>query len=144
VVTIDSGPGFTTSSNPTWAFHSSIGGSQFECAIFSEPSDTLLVDQLCSSPYTSPLSLTPGSYEFDVAAASPTFEYGFNFRTFTVQSPPSQPPATGTVTGITGLRAAALKKCKKKHSRRARRRCKRRANALPLSHQQLLARNGIG
>jgi hypothetical protein len=35
------------------------------------------------------------------------------------------------VAGPTGQRAAALKKCKKKHGQ-ARRKCKKRANLLPL------------
>src|SRR5262249_57315647 len=34
--------------------------------------------------------------------------------------------------GPTGQRAAALKKCKKKHSKRARRKCRRKANLLPV------------
>ncbi len=53
---------------------------------------------------------------------------------------PSPPPAGGggsTPTGFTpqattGQRAAALKKCKKKRSARARRNCKKRANKLPV------------
>ena len=41
------------------------------------------------------------------------------------------PPATPTPTA-TGQRAAALKKCKKKHSAKKRRKCRRRAERLPL------------
>ncbi|MGE5747161.1 MAG: choice-of-anchor R domain-containing protein [Solirubrobacterales bacterium] len=33
---------------------------------------------------------------------------------------------------VTGQRAAALKKCKKKHSKRARRKCRKKANLLPV------------
>jgi hypothetical protein len=41
-----------------------------------------------------------------------------------------EPPAAAT--GPTGERAAALKKCKKKHSAKARKKCKRKANRLPV------------
>jgi hypothetical protein len=56
-------------------------------------------------------------------------------------APPPPPPPSGTTgggggtttvpAGPTGLRAAALKRCKKKHGH-ARRKCKKRANLLPL------------
>jgi Right handed beta helix region len=49
---------------------------------------------------------------------------------------PPTPPISGSSTSsqpaITGLRAAALKKCKKKRSKQARKRCKRRAKLLPV------------
>jgi hypothetical protein len=41
-----------------------------------------------------------------------------------------EPPAS-SVAPATGLRAAALKKCKKKHSKKARRKCRRKARRLP-------------
>jgi hypothetical protein len=132
-VTIDSGPGTTTSSTPTWTFHSDMTAALFDCAFFEEPSDDFIGDELCSSPYTPPVAFPPGSYEFDVLTQTPTGEVGIAQRPFTVQSQPggpSPPPAAG----ITGLRAAALAKCKKKHSARARRKCRRRAKALPLAH----------
>jgi len=40
--------------------------------------------------------------------------------------------ATGPNSGPTGQRAAALKKCKKKHSAKARKKCKKKANLLPV------------
>jgi phosphotransferase system HPr-like phosphotransfer protein len=43
--------------------------------------------------------------------------------------PPSPPPPAAT--GPTGQRAAALKKCKKKRSQKARKKCKRKAKRLP-------------
>jgi CSLREA domain-containing protein len=47
-------------------------------------------------------------------------------------SPPSSPTPTATApSGPTGLRAAALKKCKKKHGA-ARAKCKKKANLLPI------------
>ena len=45
------------------------------------------------------------------------------FKTYVVPTPH---PAS------TGQRAAALKKCKKKHSARARKKCRKKANLLPL------------
>jgi hypothetical protein len=41
-------------------------------------------------------------------------------------------PAAPAATGPTGERAAALKKCKKKHSAKARKKCKRKARRLPV------------
>ena len=48
-----------------------------------------------------------------------------------VVTPPPTTTPTPTATGPTGLRAAALKKCKKKRGR-ARARCKKKANLLPV------------
>ena len=53
----------------------------------------------------------------------------FVFKTYVVPAPPAPtPPVT---TGPTGQRAAALAKCKHKHGKK-RKRCKRRANLLPV------------
>jgi hypothetical protein len=54
------------------------------------------------------------------------------FRTYVVPAsgPTTQPPPP-TASGPTGLRAAALKKCKKKKSKKARNQCKTRAAQLP-------------
>jgi hypothetical protein len=62
------------------------------------------------------------------------FVAGFRLTIFDV--PPMPTPTapaspTPTATGPTGLRAAALKKCKKKHGR-ARAKCKKKANGLPV------------
>jgi hypothetical protein len=54
-------------------------------------------------------------------------EVGFNA---TVESLPV--PTTVQPVPTTGQRAAALKKCKKKHSAKARKRCKKKANRLPV------------
>ena len=48
----------------------------------------------------------------------------FAFKTYVVPLPPQTPP--------TGQRAAALKKCKKKHSKKARKKCRRKAQLLPI------------
>ncbi len=45
------------------------------------------------------------------------------FKTYVVPTPPA---------ASTGQRAAAFKKCKKKHSARARRKCRKKANLLPV------------
>jgi hypothetical protein len=54
----------------------------------------------------------------------------FAFKTYVVPSPPQIP--AGVATAPTGQRAAALKKCKKKHSKSARRKCRKRAGLLPV------------
>jgi hypothetical protein len=41
-------------------------------------------------------------------------------------------PSTAAITGPTGQRAAALKKCKKKHSHKAKKKCKKKARKLPV------------
>jgi hypothetical protein len=46
--------------------------------------------------------------------------------------PETTPPGTTPAPLITGQRAAALKKCKKKHSARKRRKCRKKANLLPV------------
>jgi hypothetical protein len=60
--------------------------------------------------------------------ASPSLDAGF--KTYVVPSPPA-PTAAPAAAGPTGQRAAALAKCKHKHGKK-RRRCKRRANRLPV------------
>jgi len=79
------------------------------------------------SPYAGGMEFVPLSSP-PVAPWNPQAAIDFAFKTYV--GPPVtavQPPAS-----TTGLQAAALKKCKKKHSRRARRRCRRRANRLPV------------
>jgi hypothetical protein len=54
------------------------------------------------------------------------------FRTYVVPPlPPTTVPPPGSPT-TTGQRAAALEKCKKKRSKRARRKCRKKANLLPV------------
>jgi hypothetical protein len=60
--------------------------------------------------------------------------YNFSGSTATenftlICEPPTPPPPSP---GVTGQRAAALKKCKKKHSRKARKKCKKKARRLPV------------
>jgi len=49
-----------------------------------------------------------------------------------INPPTSSLPPAGSTTGPTGQRAAALKKCKKKRSAKARKRCKKKAKLLPV------------
>ncbi len=77
----------------------------------------------------------------DCASPAP----GYTFTAFTGDVTPSSTPVTplgmaaasvpiqATVQEApTGQRAAALKKCKKKHSHKARKKCKKKANLLPI------------
>ena len=52
----------------------------------------------------------------------------FVFYTYVVPGPVADPPPTAE----TGLRAAALKKCKKKKTKKARKKCRKKALKLPL------------
>jgi hypothetical protein len=56
----------------------------------------------------------------------------FNATPATVCSPPSPGGPAPAIAGPTGRRAAALKKCKKKHSKQARRKCRKKAKRLPV------------
>jgi hypothetical protein len=63
----------------------------------------------------------------------------FEFKTYVAPPPPPPPPPPGTGDGsggggtsATGERAAALKKCKKKHSQKAKRKCRKKANKKPV------------
>jgi hypothetical protein len=80
-------------------------------------------------------------YKWSLSTVADPYAGGAGFRTLT--SPPSGSwmPVTGDFAfktyvaptpGTTGQRAAALKKCKKKHSKRARRKCRKKAKLLPL------------
>ncbi len=99
-----------------------------------EPADfECRVDGSSFSPCSSPLNLSGlavGSHGVrvrgtDVAGNTSAVVT----RNFTVASPPPPPP---TSTGPTGQRAAALKKCKKKKSAKARKKCKAKAKKLPV------------
>jgi hypothetical protein len=68
-----------------------------------------------------PLSSPP------IAPWNPFPTLDFAFKTYV-----APPGSSASGPGATGQRAAALQKCKKKHSHRARKRCRRRANRLPL------------
>jgi hypothetical protein len=80
-----------------------------------------------------------GGMEFVPASSPPVAPWGpvpaidFAFKTYV--APPASPattPPSLVPAAVTGLRAAALRKCKRKHTRRARRKCRRRANRLPV------------
>jgi hypothetical protein len=72
-----------------------------------------------------------------IANSTATGADGADMGAVEVQSIPTGgggPPAVGgsPPPGPTGQRGAALKKCKKKHSKKARRKCRKRAKRLPL------------
>jgi CSLREA domain-containing protein len=70
-----------------------------------------------------------GAYELDAANDSPSCAGPATSGPPPTSIPPGTTPTTGTPTG---QRAAALKKCKKKRSAAARRKCRKRAQLLPL------------
>lgn len=78
------------------------------------------------SPYAGGMEFVPVSSP-PVAPWNPFPTLDFAFKTYV-----APPGSSASVPGATGQRAAALHGCKKKHSRRARRRCRRRANRLPV------------
>jgi hypothetical protein len=77
------------------------------------------------------LEPTPGHHYWSAGCgdADRTINYAgdFTYNDSSVRSATATQPCTPT-----GRRAAALKKCKKKHSRAKRRKCRKRANRLPV------------
>jgi hypothetical protein len=81
----------------------------------------------CSSPFAAS-SLSEGAHSVQLRGTDTVGNVGaVAIRNFSVQFPVVTPPA-----GPTGQRAAALKKCKKKKSATARKKCKNNANKLPV------------
>lgn len=80
-----------------------------------------------------PPSPYAGGVEFLALSSPPvapwTSQAAIDFAFKTYVAPPGS-SASGP--GATGQRAAALHRCKKRHSHRARKRCRRRANRLPV------------
>jgi hypothetical protein len=76
-------------------------------------------------------TLYSGGTSYGSSASPPTtwFAGGTDTAFKTYVASPSTPATTSTPTG---RRAAALKKCKKKHSAKARKRCRKRAKKLPV------------
>jgi hypothetical protein len=80
----------------------------------------------CTSPFSAS-SLSDGTHTVQVRGTDTLGNAGAMVtRTFNVKVPVAAPP------GPTGQRAAALKKCKKKKSAKARKKCKAKANKLPV------------
>jgi hypothetical protein len=82
--------------------------------------------------YSSP-SGSPGTGDWFEGNALADFE----FKTYVAPPPPPPPPGTGGGsdgggTTATGERAAALKKCKKKRSQIAKRKCRKKAKTKPV------------
>jgi hypothetical protein len=103
--------------------------------------------------FASPAAVTAGTlYAIVVTTADPINEHGWAALTgdpypaggaFSTTDPPQDPAATWTpgnfdfafktyVATPTGQRAAALKKCKKKHSQKKRKKCRKRERKLPV------------
>jgi len=83
----------------------------------------------CTSPFLAS-SLADGTHTVQIQGTDTVGNVGtMATRTFDVKVPVTPPPAA---TGPTGQRAAALKKCKKKKSAKARKKCKQKAKKLPV------------
>jgi hypothetical protein len=74
---------------------------------------------------------TDGDGVVDFLDACPS-QAGTNSGCPVTTTPPPPPPPPAVTAGPTGQRAAALKKCKKKKSAKARKKCKARAKKLPV------------
>jgi beta-propeller uncharacterized protein DUF5122 len=101
--------------------------ANFTCA--DEPFGSGISD--CAGPVESGAPIdtaTPGAHTFTVLAEDAGGNTNSQSITYSVTGPAS--PASPA--GPTGRRAAALKKCKKKHSRKSKRKCKKKAKKLPL------------
>jgi hypothetical protein len=106
---------------------------------FATPAPVTAGSQYAVLAYSSPLSMTQ-FYEWGYAGDV----YAGGRFTFASSSPPSGPWTPGSTNDLafktyvappkapTGERAAALKRCKQKHSKRKRRKCRKRAKLLPL------------
>jgi len=111
----------------------------FASAGFSAPASVAAGTQYAIVAYTSASGASaygwgaqsgnpyPGGSEFTLSASPPGSSWAQHsndtaFKTYVAP----------TSSGPTGQRSAALKKCKKKHSHKARKKCKKKANLLPL------------
>jgi hypothetical protein len=128
-VAIDSGPGTTTDSSPTWTFRTfgANGAVTISCTIFKEfPAGSglfiaYLEEHACSSPFTPGTSLPEGNYELDVVATAATGESSLDsgVRAFTILPPAELTPPGSNPTGSNPpspqapTPPASPKKCKK-------------------------------
>jgi hypothetical protein len=106
---------------------------------FATPAPVTAGSQYAVLAYSSPLSM-PQHYEWGYGGDV----YAGGRFTYASSSPPSSPWTTGSTNDLafktyvaqpkaaTGQRAAALKKCKHKHGKKKRRKCRKRAKRLPL------------
>jgi hypothetical protein len=104
---------------------------------------TLLSGSSCTIDFTATASRLP-TFDVDPVAGAQTYFSANTAMTFILQSDVKRPYSVSQATvlpgaadkttgaGPTGQRAAALAKCKKKHSKKARKRCRRKASQLPL------------
>jgi hypothetical protein len=105
---------------------------------FGATSDANSADWVSTAPATG--AGGPASSDGDVSRGwfgrVDATAFSGTYRVYAVCEPgaPGQPTAGGSTptSAPTGRRAAALKKCKKRHSKKARRRCRRKAKRLPV------------
>jgi hypothetical protein len=138
--TIDSGPsGATSSPDPTFTYSGNPATTDFVCQLSGAVSENLAQCPAAGKSYS---GLPDGSYTFRVSAVSAggSADPSPAARSFTIDTTTPPPPPVGTgvapvatapVAGPTGLRAAALAKCKKKTGA-ARHRCRKKARKLPV------------
>lgn len=86
-----------------------------------------------------PSTFTEGPVTVEILSGSPGSSYTVRM---TGPNPSPAQPTSGTPTGTTGTsenpRAIALAKCKKKKSAKARKKCRRKANKLPVTRERLV------
>jgi hypothetical protein len=116
-----------------------VAGTQYAVVIYTATPDTAPYDWRASNPYDH-VDRYPAGTEFLTNSSpptgqvswlfesDPTLQADFAFKTYVVPTPAPSPPAQA---GPLGQRAAALKKCKRKHGKK-RKRCIKRAKRLPV------------
>jgi hypothetical protein len=129
-VSVPSGVGTLTGD---FASPATVTAGQKYALVFTRPaSDTLRIRYSVTNP-------CPGDAFFSFSQTGP-FDYvcvnpnncDLVFAVFVEPPRPPSSPSPSPSLPPTGLRAAALKKCKKKRSQTARKKCKKRANLLPV------------
>lgn len=107
---------------------SEVGTADFQ--VFTSPSDPVITKIDHGLAYGSTANEYLTVQRSNPAGGDDAFEI-YGHRLATAPAPPPTPPAGGETPSETGKRAAALKKCKKKKSARARRKCRKKAAKLP-------------
>jgi hypothetical protein len=108
-----------------------VAGTQYAIVVYSGnvPTNWFIWYVKLSDVYSGGLVFTSGTAPPSTWTSAGTSTWDAAFKTYVVPTP--SPTSTGHPAS-TGQRAAALKKCKKKHSKRARRKCRKKANLLPV------------
>jgi hypothetical protein len=128
-----SADGDETSGRGAIVFDRPVSPASFTAAISSLSSlhfhQTGLVTGSCSPTFS--FAYAQDYLAANIQALAQSAIERFNASPAVVCSPPPPAPAPAPA-GPTGRRAAALKKCKKKHSKRARKKCRKKAKKLPV------------